>query len=70
MIMSMEKAVIIVRMPIPANMICDCLRCGHGWVKRIAGRPKHCPNCKQPNWDVEAGEMARGRPPKAARKKK
>jgi hypothetical protein len=49
-------------MPIPAEKICDCLRCGHAWVKRIDGRPEHCPKCKQPHWDTVS--KGRGRPPK------
>lgn len=47
-------------MPIPKNLICDCLRCGHAWVKRIEGRPVRCPKCKQPNWDKPS--MGVGRP--------
>ena len=57
-------------MPIPSEMICDCLRCGHGWVKRVAGRPVRCPKCKQPNWDVAVGGVRMGRPPKTAAKTK
>jgi hypothetical protein len=53
------------RMPIPKSMVCDCLRCGHSWVKRVPGRPVRCPKCKQPYWDLPAGELRRGRPPKA-----
>jgi len=44
------------------DMICRCLRCGHEWMKRIAGRPKNCPSCKQPNWDKQVGEVKMGRP--------
>jgi predicted Zn-ribbon and HTH transcriptional regulator len=51
-------------MKIPQSMICECKRCGHEWVKRIAGRPSHCPKCKQHNWDVEAGKLKMGRPVK------
>jgi predicted Zn-ribbon and HTH transcriptional regulator len=57
-------------MPIPPEMICDCLRCGHAWVKRVAGRPVRCPKCKQPNWDVAAGVLPMGRPPKAKKGRK
>jgi len=50
------------RMPIPRELICDCVRCGHAWVKRVAGRPVRCPKCKQPNWDKRVGEVKIGRP--------
>ena len=41
--------------------VCTCTRCetepGSGvpfsWQKRIPGRPKRCPNCNSPRWDVE-----------------
>jgi hypothetical protein len=36
-----------------------CLRCQHRWIARVPGRPKNCPNCKQPNWDTPA---KRGKP--------
>jgi hypothetical protein len=49
-------------MPIAPEMVCDCLRCGHAWVKRVAGRPVRCPKCKQPNWDSPSQGV--GRPPK------
>lgn len=25
--------------------------CGYTWTKRIAGRPKACPECKSRTWD-------------------
>jgi hypothetical protein len=31
--------------------ICNCLRCGGTWTKRITGRPLHCPKCQHPDWD-------------------
>jgi predicted Zn-ribbon and HTH transcriptional regulator len=52
------------QMPIPQSMICNCRRCGHSWVKRIAARPVRCPHCKLRNWDVAAGKLKRGRPRK------
>jgi Zn finger protein HypA/HybF involved in hydrogenase expression len=57
-------------MPIPPNMICDCRRCGHAWVKRIAGRPVRCPKCKEHDWDIPAGKLKMGRPPKKIALKK
>lgn len=51
-------------MPIPKAMICDCLRCGHAWVKRVSARPVRCPKCKRANWDIPAGKLKRGRPQK------
>ena len=40
-----------------------CLRCGYEWEKRKPGRPKACPNCKQPKWDTQAWavKVRRGR---------
>ena len=55
-------------MPIDPAKICDCLRCGYGWIKRVAGRPARCPKCKQPNWDIAVGTLKIGRPLKAKRK--
>jgi hypothetical protein len=49
-------------MGIPQAMKCHCRRCDHRWVKRIEGRPVRCPECKQPNWDKEVGELKVGRP--------
>ena len=40
-------------MAIPDEMICECLRCGHEWVRRAEGRPKNCPKCKQPDKDPD-----------------
>ncbi len=28
----------------------ECLKCGHGWSPRVAGRPVKCPSCAQPKW--------------------
>ncbi len=39
---------------------CVCSRCEitpgapFSWLKRVAGRPKRCPNCNSPRWDVPA----------------
>jgi hypothetical protein len=59
-------------MPIPKDLVCDCRRCGYAWVKRIEGRPKRCPKCKEHDWDIPAGKLPKGRPPKpkAAKAKK
>jgi Zn finger protein HypA/HybF involved in hydrogenase expression len=59
-----------VSMPIPRQMVCDCRRCGHTWVKRIEGRPLRCPKCKDRHWDVAVGVLKVGRPKKKAAKKK
>ena len=29
-----------------------CLRCGHRWLPRKAGRPASCPSCRDPKWDL------------------
>lgn len=52
-------------MPIPSVMICECVRCGHSWVKRVETKPIRCPNCKKPNWDVPP--LKRGPKPKKKR---
>jgi predicted nucleic acid-binding Zn-ribbon protein len=57
-------------MPIPKEMVCECTRCGHVWVKRIEGRPTQCPKCKERNWDKVVGVLKVGRPKKEAAKKK
>ena len=65
-------------MPIPKDMVCDCLRCGHSWVKRLLNReggdvvtrPARCPKCKSPYWDTMAGELRRGPKPKATKRPK
>jgi hypothetical protein len=59
-------AIMRVIMTIPVGMMCECLRCGHAWVKRISGRPARCPKCKQHRWDTPSPGI--GRPPKAAGK--
>ena len=53
-------------MPIPSEKICECVRCGYAWVKRVDARPVRCPKCKQPNWDVPVGKIKMGRPKKKA----
>jgi hypothetical protein len=55
-------------MSIPDSMICRCRRCHHHWIKRIAGRPATCPNCKEHDWDIPVGRKKMGRPPKAKKK--
>ena len=30
----------------------ECTRCSYTWVSRVNGKPKYCPNCKSPNWDI------------------
>jgi Zn finger protein HypA/HybF involved in hydrogenase expression len=57
------------KVPIPKSMMCECKRCGHSWVKRVATRPARCPKCKQPKWDIPAGELKMGRPVKGRGKK-
>jgi hypothetical protein len=52
------------------EQICNCVRCSYVWVKRVAGRPVRCPNCKQPNWDVAPLKRGPKPKPKAAKKKK
>jgi predicted Zn-ribbon and HTH transcriptional regulator len=29
-----------------------CCRCGHIWVPRKKKKPRICPECKSPYWDV------------------
>jgi Zn finger protein HypA/HybF involved in hydrogenase expression len=37
----------------PYESLCiECLRCGHRWLKRVAGRPKMCPKCHSRKWDT------------------
>jgi Zn finger protein HypA/HybF involved in hydrogenase expression len=50
------------------EMRCACLRCGHGWLKRVESRPVRCPRCKQPHWDIKRGVLKMGRP-KAGKKR-
>lgn len=42
-----------------------CTRCGWDWIPqwRRKARPKVCPACKSPYWDVERGQRL-GRPKK------
>ena len=35
----------------------ECLRCGHKWLARIAGRPVQCPKCKNTKWDERRADM-------------
>jgi hypothetical protein len=46
---------------IPKELICQCLRCGHTWVKRISTQPKRCPSpkCKSRYWATRKGIKAR-----------
>ncbi|MEM0171614.1 MAG: hypothetical protein QXV57_03535 [Thermoproteota archaeon] len=30
-----------------------CKRCGHEWYPRKPEKPRICPRCKSPYWDVE-----------------
>jgi Zn finger protein HypA/HybF involved in hydrogenase expression len=53
-----------------SEMRCACLRCGHGWLKRVESRPVRCPGCKQPHWDIKTGVLKMGRPKKKAGKKR
>lgn len=32
-----------------------CLRCLHTWWPRNAGKPKRCPKCGTPYWNVPKG---------------
>jgi hypothetical protein len=65
-----KRAILLDVMAIPKSMICNCLRCGHQWVKNVAGRPKLCPKCRSKYWTTRPGELPIGRPPKAAKAKK
>ena len=49
-------------------MPCNCLRCGHHWLKRIEGRPAACPSCKQPRWDTVSRNAAAAPPAPDAKK--
>ena len=57
-----------IQMPIPQSMIARCKRCTHEWIKRSDRKPKRCPNCKSPYWDIPPGKLPMGRPKKAATK--
>jgi predicted Zn-ribbon and HTH transcriptional regulator len=54
-------------MAIPASMVCECLRCGHTWIRRTEGRPVRCPKCKQAKWGIPVGKLKVGRPPNKRR---
>jgi predicted Zn-ribbon and HTH transcriptional regulator len=34
-----------------------CERCEHTWVPREDERPRVCPKCKSPYWDVPRGQV-------------
>ena len=34
----------------------ECLRCGHTWVPRKEDKPRQCPNCHSPYWDIPRKE--------------
>jgi len=59
---------IVGTVPIPREKICDCRRCGFAWVKRVEGRPKRCPHCTSPYWDIKRGKLKMGRPPQKAKR--
>jgi Zn finger protein HypA/HybF involved in hydrogenase expression len=29
-----------------------CLRCQHEWIPRTRRKPRVCPKCKSPYWDI------------------
>ena len=36
----------------------ECLRCGNKWLSKL-DRPKQCPRCKQPMWDVASNRKVK-----------
>jgi len=30
----------------------ECLRCRHKWIPKNVKKPKTCPHCRSPYWDV------------------
>ena len=28
-----------------------CVKCKHKWKQRGGEKPRHCPSCKNPNWN-------------------
>lgn len=37
---------------------CRCLWCKHEWMRKIpTRRPKRCPECEEPNWDLRLGAL-------------
>ena len=48
----------------PRRSLLACLRCGHGWRARVS-RPKVCPQCKSPQWDIARDRAATSPPPTA-----
>lgn len=37
----------------------ECSRCKHQWVPRDSEKPRVCPKCKSPYWDVPRKTKAR-----------
>jgi len=37
----------------------ECSRCNHQWVPRDSEKPRVCPKCKSPYWDVQRKTKAR-----------
>ena len=31
---------------------CKCERCSHKWITRSKEKPRVCPKCKSPYWDI------------------
>ena len=31
----------------------ECTRCTHQWVPRDSEKPRVCPKCKSPYWDIQ-----------------
>lgn len=46
----------------------QCERCGHQWAPRDAGKPRVCPKCKSPYWDVP--RKVQGKPKELSFKEK
>ena len=36
-----------------------CTRCNHEWYPRGGDKPKTCPKCRSPYWDVERKKKKR-----------
>lgn len=34
----------------------ECIRCEHRWIPRAGQKPRVCPRCSSPYWDVERGQ--------------
>jgi Zn finger protein HypA/HybF involved in hydrogenase expression len=53
----------------PAVCVCEC--CGWDWTPRYFEKPKRCPNCNSPRWDIgPASEEERVRKFKESMSKK